>query len=178
MNKSGLNYLISRYRSCDPAARSDIEILFLYPGLKASFTHYLSHKLWTNGFHFAARFLSELGRLVSGIEIHPGAVIGPGLVIDHGMGLVIGETTIIGRDVNLFQGVTLGGVSAEKKKRHPTLGNRVTVGAGAKVLGDISIGDDVKIGANSVVLSDVPAGATAVGVPAKIRDVTNSVSQA
>lgn len=170
MTSSGFRYLIQRYRTCDPAAKSNLEIILLYPGIKAIGLHCLSHRLWRSGFYFLARMVSEGARLVTGIEIHPAAIIGPGLVIDHGMGLVIGETAIVGRDVTLFQGVTLGGISVEKKKRHPTLGDRTVIGAGAKILGDIYLGNDVKIGANSVVLMNIPDGATAVGIPAKIRE--------
>lgn len=170
MKSSGFRYLVQRYRNGDPAARSALEIILLYPGIKATGLHCVSHRLWHLGFYFLARMISEGARLITGIEIHPAAVIGSGLMIDHGMGVVIGETAVIGRDVTLFQGVTLGGVSTQQKKRHPTLGDRVVIGAGAKVLGDIHLGNDVKIGANAVVLSDIPNGATAVGIPAKISE--------
>jgi serine O-acetyltransferase len=170
MNKKGLLYLLLRYRRYDPAARSTLEIFFLYPGPKASACHFFSHKLWEAKLFFFARMISECARFLTGIEIHPGATIGPGLVIDHGLGLVIGETAEIGRDVTLFQGVTLGGVTSNKGKRHPTLGDGVIVGAGAKVLGAITIGDHAKIGSNAVVLNDIPAHATAVGIPAKVRE--------
>jgi serine O-acetyltransferase len=167
MKQKGIRYLLNRYRSCDPAARSALEVFFLYPGPKATALHFFAHRLWNMGCFFIARLVSEFGRMLTGIEIHPGAVIGPGLIIDHGMGLVIGETAEIGRDVTLFQGVALGGVTSNKSKRHPTLGDGVIVGAGAKILGAIHIGQHAKIGANAVVLADVPAGTTAVGVPAK-----------
>jgi serine O-acetyltransferase len=164
------NRFVARYRACDPAARSAAEILLLYPGIKATLIHMLAHACWNKGWTFVARMLSECGRFLTGIEIHPGAKIGPGLVIDHGMGIVIGETAVIGADCTLFHGSTLGGVANIKGKRHPTLGDRVTVGAGAKVLGDIHIGNDARIGANSVVLKSVPAGATAVGIPARFKE--------
>ena len=172
MNPKGLLYLLQRYRRYDPAARSTVEIFFLYPGPKASACHFLSHKLWEAKLFFLARMVSECGRFLTGIEIHPGAIIGPGLVIDHGLGLVIGETAELGRHVTLFQGVTLGGVTSNKGKRHPTLGDGVIVGAGAKILGAITIGGHAKIGSNAVVLNDIPAHATAVGIPAKVRDQT------
>ena len=172
MKQKGLFYLLQRYQSYDPAARSVGEVFFLYPGPKASGCHIISHKLWQAGLFFLGRLVSEIGRILTGIEIHPGATIGPGLVIDHGMGLVIGETAEIGRDVTLFQGVTLGGVTSNKGKRHPTLGDGVIVGAGAKILGAIVIGERAKIGANAVVLNDIPANRTAVGIPAKIRELT------
>ena len=170
MKQKGLIYLLRRYQSYDPAARSIGEVFFLYPGPKASGCHFLGHILWQAEFFFLGRLISEIGRVLTGIEIHPGAEIGSGLVIDHGMGLVIGETAVIGRDVTLFQGVTLGGVTTNKGKRHPTLGNDVIVGAGAKILGAILIGEHAKIGSNAVVLTDIPAHATAVGIPAKIHE--------
>ncbi|AGT74664.1 serine O-acetyltransferase [Helicobacter pylori SouthAfrica20] len=152
----------------DPAARNKWEVFLLYPGIHALLCHRLAHALHKRGFYFIARALSQLVRLITGIEIHPGAKIGRGLFIDHGMGVVIGETTEIGDDVTIYHGVTLGGTGKLKGKRHPTLGNRVVVGAGAKVLGAICIGDGAKIGANAVVLSDLPAGSTAVSTKAKI----------
>ena len=151
----------------DPAARNIWEVL-LYPGLHAIFWHRISHFLHLHHFKFLARLISQIVRFFTGIEIHPGAKIGKGFFIDHGMGVVIGETTEIGNNVTLFQGVTLGGTGKEKGKRHPTLGNNVMVSAGAKILGNIRIGDNVKIGAGSVVIRDVPSDATVVGVPGRI----------
>jgi len=153
----------------DPAARSVLEVLFCYPGLHAIWLHRIAHFFWRHKFLFIGRFISHINRWITGIEIHPGAEIGRRFFIDHGMGIVIGETTEIGDDVLLFQGVVLGGRRFEKKKRHPTLGNNVVVGAGAVVLGPINIGDGAKIGAGSVILRDVPPGATAVGVPGKVK---------
>ncbi|MBI4227903.1 MAG: serine O-acetyltransferase [Candidatus Omnitrophica bacterium] len=154
--------------SRDPAARGVWEIALLYPGFHAVVAHRLAHRLWRWKVPWLPRLLSQLARAVTGVEIHPGATIGRGLFIDHGMGVVIGETAVLGDDVTLFQGVTLGGTGKEKGKRHPTLGRNVVVGAGAKVLGNLSIGDDVRIGANAVVIRDVPAGAVVVGVPGRI----------
>jgi serine O-acetyltransferase len=152
----------------DPAARSYFEVLFLYPGLHAVWFHHWSHWLWRHKFRFLARFNSQVARLLTGIEIHPGAEIGRRLFIDHGMGTVIGETAIVGDDVTLYQGVTLGGTGKEKGKRHPTLGNNISIGSGAKLLGNITIGDNVRVGAGSVVLRNVPANSTIVGVPGHI----------
>ncbi len=152
----------------DPAARNSFEIVTTYPGVHAVMFHRLSHKLWQLGLKWLARVISNLARLLTGIEIHPGAVIGRRFFIDHGMGVVIGETAIIGDDCTLYHGVTLGGTSWEKGKRHPTLGNNVVVGAGAKVLGPIEVGEGARIGSNAVVVKDVPAGATVVGVPGKL----------
>jgi len=152
----------------DPAARSYIEVLFLYPGLHAVWAHRLSHWLWLHGIRFLARFISQLARLFTGIEIHPGAVLGRRLFIDHGTGTVIRETAIVGDDVTLYQGVTLGGTGKEKGKRHPTLGNNIQIGSGAKLLGNITIGDNCRVGAGSVVLRSVPANSTIVGVPGHI----------
>jgi serine O-acetyltransferase len=152
----------------DPAARGFLEVITCYPGLHALWAHRIAHSLWKRNFYFTARFLSHFARHFTGIEIHPGAKIGRRFFIDHGMGVVIGETTEIGDDVLIYQGVVLGGTSLEKKKRHPTLGNNVVVGAGAILLGALNIGDNSRIGAGSVVLHDVPANATAVGVPARI----------
>jgi serine O-acetyltransferase len=152
----------------DPAARSWLEVLLCYSGLHAVWAHRLNHWLWTHHLRLLARFLSQLARLLTGIEIHPGAQIGRRLFIDHGMGVVIGETTIIGDDVTLYQGVTLGGTGKEKGKRHPTLGNNVVVGAGAKVLGNVVLGENCRVGAGSVVLQDVPENSTIVGVPGHI----------
>lgn len=152
----------------DPAARSTIEVLFCYPGLHAIWLHRIAHWFWEKKLKFVARVISHINRFITNIEIHPGAKIGRRFFIDHGLGVVIGETTEIGDDVLLYQGVTLGGVSHEKKKRHPTLGNKVVVGAGAIVLGPITIGDGARIGAGSVVIRPVPPGSTVVGVPGKI----------
>src|SRR5512142_1989968 len=152
----------------DPAARSTWEVLLCYPGLHAIWGHRITHWLWTHNLKLLARWGSQLARGLTGIEIHPGATIGKGFFIDHGMGVVIGETAEVGSDVTLYHGVTLGGTSLEKGKRHPTLGDRVVVGAGAKLLGAIEIGDDCRIGANSVVVKSVPANSVVVGVPGKI----------
>jgi len=152
----------------DPAARSSFEVLLCYPGLHAVWGHRITHALWVRGFKLLARGLSQLLRSLTGVEIHPGATIGEGLFIDHGMGVVIGETTEIGADVTLYHGVTLGGTSLQKGKRHPTLEDRVVVGAGAKVLGAITIGHDSRVGANAVVVKPVPPNAVVVGVPGEI----------
>jgi serine O-acetyltransferase len=152
----------------DPAAKSVIEILICYPGFHAIMLHRLAHKLYKWRMTLAARMISQIARLLTGIEIHPGATIGRRFFIDHGMGVVIGETAEIGDDVLLYQGVTLGGTGKEKGKRHPTLGNHVVVGTGAKVLGNIYIGDCAKIGAGSVVVHSVPAHSTVVGVPGRV----------
>jgi serine O-acetyltransferase len=154
----------------DPAARTNFEVLTCYPGLHARIFHRLANMLWQARFKWLARFVSHLGRWFTGIEIHPGATIGRRFFIDHGMGVVIGETAEIGDDVTIYHGVTLGGTSWKEGKRHPTLGNGVVIGAGAKVLGPIHIGDGAKIGSNAVVVKDVPAGATAAGIPARILD--------
>ncbi|MCC7273418.1 MAG: serine O-acetyltransferase [Alphaproteobacteria bacterium] len=151
----------------DPAARSRLEVLLCYPGIHARIFHRWANALWRREWRFLARFVSHLGRVATGIEIHPGATLGRRLFIDHGMGVVIGETAEVGDDVTLYQGVTLGGTSLEKGKRHPTLGNRVIVGAGAQVLGPLNIGDGARIGSNAVVLNDVPACMSVVGIPAK-----------
>ena len=161
---------IAAARLRDPAARSAVEVALLYPGLHAVWAHRVSHALWRRRLRLLARAGSQVSRWLTGIEIHPGATIGRRFFIDHGMGVVIGETAEIGDDVMLYHGVTLGGRSlARGTKRHPTVGDRVTIGAGARVLGDIEIGDDVQIGANSVVVKPVPAGAVATGIPAQIR---------
>lgn len=152
----------------DPAARSTLEVLLTYPGLHAVWSHRIAHFLWGLRLKLLARLLSQLTRWFSGIEIHPGATIGERFFIDHGMGVVIGETAEIGADCTLYHGVTLGGTSWEKTKRHPTLGNNVVVGAGAKILGPILIGDNARVGSNSVVVKDVPAGATVVGIPGRV----------
>lgn len=152
----------------DPAARSAFEIITTYPGFHALLVHRLAHRLWSWKLRWLARVIANISRLLTGIEIHPGAQIGSRFFIDHGMGVVIGETAIIGDDCTLYHGVTLGGTSWQKGKRHPTLGNGVVVGAGAKVLGPIEIGEGARIGSNAVVVKNVPAGATAVGVPARL----------
>ena len=152
----------------DPAAKSDMEILLLYSGLHAVLAYRVSHKLYISGHTFSARAVSQAARFLTGIEIHPGATIGKGLVIDHGMGIVIGETTEIGDNCTLYQGVTLGGTGKDVGKRHPTIGNNVLVGAGAKVLGPINIEDNSKVAANAVVLKDISENSTAVGIPARV----------
>lgn len=152
----------------DPAARNWLEVLFCYPGLQALIFHRFAHRLRSFGIPFFPRLISHIARFLTGIEIHPGAVIGQGVFIDHGMGVVIGETAIIGNYALIYQGVTLGGTGKESGKRHPTLGENVVVGAGAKVLGNIEIGDNVRIGAGSVVLRNVPSSCTVVGVPGRI----------
>jgi len=152
----------------DPAARNKWEVFFNYPGLHSVWLHRISHKLWTLRLKWLARFVSNLSRFITGIEIHPGATLGRRVFIDHGMGVVIGETAIVGDDVTLYHGVTLGGTSWQAGKRHPTLGKGVVVGAGAKVLGPIEISENARIGSNSVVVKDVPAGATCIGVPGRI----------
>lgn len=152
----------------DPAAKTVWEVLFCYPGLHAIWLHRIAHWLWRHRLLFLARFLSHVNRWLTGIEIHPGARIGRRFFIDHGMGVVIGETAEIGDDVLMYQGVVLGGTSLEKKKRHPTIGNHVVIGAGATVLGPITVGDGARIGAGSVVIKPVPPGATVVGVPAHV----------
>ncbi len=149
----------------DPAARSALEVLLLYPGLHAVWGYRLAHWLWRHRLKLPGRWVSQVTRNLTGIEIHPGAVIGRGFFIDHGMGVVIGETAEIGEDVTLYHGVTLGGTSLNKGKRHPTLGDRVVIGAGAKVLGAITIGEDTRVGANAVVVKSVPANSVVVGVP-------------
>jgi serine O-acetyltransferase len=163
-----LSYDIKNILDNDPAARSRIEVFLLYPSIHAIILYRIAHKLYKRKRFFLARLLSQFGRSLTGIEIHPGAEIGRGLFIDHGMGVVIGETAVIGNNVTIYHGVTLGGTGKHKGKRHPTIGNNVVIGTGSKVLGPINIGNGVKIGANSVVLVDVPAEATAVGIPAKI----------
>ncbi|NJN75692.1 MAG: serine O-acetyltransferase [Synechococcaceae cyanobacterium RL_1_2] len=152
----------------DPAARNFWEVLFCYPGFQALGFHRFSHGLFRLGIPFIPRFLSHIARFLTGIEIHPGAQIGKGVFIDHGMGVVIGETAIVGNYCLIYQGVTLGGTGKESGKRHPTLGENVVVGGGAKVLGNLTIGDNVRIGAGSVVLRDVPADCTVVGIPGRV----------
>jgi len=152
----------------DPAARTTVEVFLTYAGFQALLAHRVAHRLWKVRLRLLARLVAQAARWVTGVEIHPGATIGRGFFIDHGMGVVIGETTEIGDYVTLFQGVTLGGTGKEKEKRHPTLGNHVVVGSGAKVLGNIRIGDFVKIGANSVVLRSVPSNSTVIGIPGRV----------
>jgi serine O-acetyltransferase len=154
----------------DPAARTHWEIITTYPGVHALIIHRLAHWIWRKRFFWIARFISHIGRWLTGIEIHPGATIGRRVFIDHGMGVVIGETAVIGDDCTLYHGVTLGGTSWNKGKRHPTLEQGVVIGAGAKVLGPITIGKGAKIGSNAVVVKDVPENATAVGIPARILE--------
>ncbi|MBE9118855.1 serine O-acetyltransferase [Lusitaniella coriacea LEGE 07157] len=166
-----LSTLIADFRIIfdrDPAARNWLEVIFCYPGLQALLFHRVAHWLYHVGLPFIPRLISHIARFLTGIEIHPGAQIGGGVFIDHGMGVVIGETTIIGNYCLIYQGVTLGGTGKESGKRHPTLGENVVVGTGAKVLGNLQIGNDVRIGAGSVVLRDVPSDCTVVGVPGRI----------
>ncbi|HBH04513.1 MAG: serine O-acetyltransferase [Candidatus Rokubacteria bacterium RBG_16_73_20] len=152
----------------DPAARSALEVMVCYPGVHALAFHRVAHGLWRRGWTTLARFVAHLGRFLTGVEIHPAARLGPGLFIDHGMGVVVGETAEIGANVTLLQGVTLGGTSLKREKRHPTLGNNVVVGAGAAIIGAITIGDNARIGAGSVVVRDVPPNCVVVGVPGRI----------
>jgi serine O-acetyltransferase len=152
----------------DPAARSVGEILCSYPGLHAVLFHRMSHGLWSRKMFFLGRLVSHIGRFLTGIEIHPGATVGKAFFIDHGMGVVIGETAEIGDNVTIYHGVTLGGTTWQKGKRHPTIGNNVVIGTGAKILGPVRIGDNTRIGANSVVLNDIPSSSVVVGVPGKV----------
>ncbi|MCL4542484.1 MAG: serine O-acetyltransferase [Deltaproteobacteria bacterium] len=161
--KENINSVYER----DPAARSTLEVLLCYPGLHAVYFHKLSHFLWEHKLWLLARLISQCGRFITGIEIHPGAKIGRRFFIDHGMGVVIGETAEIGDDVTIYHGVTLGGTSWKKEKRHPTIENNVMIGVGAKILGPLRVGHDSKIGANSVVVDEVPPHSTVVGIPAK-----------
>lgn len=167
-----LGFLFRREVTCamskDPAARSFLEVLILYQGVHAVIYHRIAHIVWRAGLPFLARSISQAARTMTGIEIHPGAQIGECFFIDHGMGVVVGETAVIGDNVLLYQGVTLGGTGLQKGKRHPTIGNNVVIGTGAKVLGSITVGDNSYIGANAVVITDVPANATIVGVPGRI----------
>lgn len=169
-----LRETIHAYQARDPAARSGIEIFLLYPGVHAVIYHRIAHWLYRRRLSFFARCVSQWSRFWTGVEIHPGAVIGRRFVIDHGMGIVIGETTEIGDDVLIYQGVTLGGTGKDKGKRHPTIGSNVMIGAGAKVLGPFKVGDNARIAANAVVLKEVPPEATAVGVPARIVGVSGA----
>ena len=154
----------------DPAARNLCEVIFCYPGLHAIWLYRLAHFLWVREFISLARFISHISRFLTGIEIHPGAKIGKRFFIDHGMGVVIGETSEIGDDVLIYQGVVLGGTTRERKKRHPTIGNYVVIGAGATILGPVKIGDGARIGSGSVVVKSVPAGATVVGIPGRVME--------
>ena len=163
-----LREMIAAYKARDPAARSTMELLLLYPGLKAVRSHRKAHWCYEHHLKFLARFISQASRRRTGIEIHPGAKIGKRLVIDHGMGIVIGETAEIGDDCLIYHGVTLGGTGKDQGKRHPTIGNNVMIATGAKVLGPFRVGDNVRIAANAVVLSEIPDDATAVGVPARV----------
>ena len=159
---------IQAVRERDPAARSTFEVLLCYPGVHALALHRVAHAIWRRGWTITARFLSHIARFLTGIEIHPAARLGPGLFIDHGMGVVIGETAEVGENVTLLQGVTLGGTSLKREKRHPTLGNNVVVGAGAKIIGAFKIGDGSRIGAGSVVVREVPTNSVVVGVPGRV----------
>ena len=163
-----LGETLRAYQARDPAARSRLEIFLLYPGVHAIIFHRVSHWLWTHGFRFLGRLNSQVGRHFTGIEIHPGAVIGRRLVIDHGMGIVIGETAEVGDDCLIYHGVTLGGTGKDQGKRHPTIGDNVMIACGAKVLGPFRVGNNSRIAANAVVLREVPEDATAVGVPARV----------
>ena len=165
---SELRETIEAYKARDPAARSTMEVLLLYPGVSAVNSHKYAHWCYEHHLKFLGRAISQANRHRTGIEIHPGAKIGKRLVIDHGMGIVIGETAEIGDDCLLYHGVTLGGTGKEKGKRHPTIGNNVLIGTGAKVLGPFKVGDNSRIAANSVVLSEVPSNSTAVGIPARV----------
>lgn len=162
--KEDINTVFSR----DPAARSTLEVILCYPGLHAIWFHKIAHWFWVHGHLLAGRFVSAVNRLVTGIEIHPGAKLGRRVFIDHGMGVVVGETAEVGDDVLIYQGVVLGGTSLEKKKRHPTIGNGVVIGSGAKIIGNIEIGDCSKVGAGSVVLKSAPPGSTIVGIPGRV----------
>lgn len=164
---NSINYDMDVVLRTDPAAKNKLEILLLYPHIKAIIFYRFAHRLYKKNLFFLARSISNLGRFFTGIEIHPGATIGKGLFIDHGMGVVIGETSEIGNNVTLYQGVTLGGTGNEQGKRHPTVGHNVVIGAGAKVLGNIYIADGTKVGANAVVLKSTNKNSTVVGIPAK-----------
>ena len=157
----------------DPAARSTLEVLFCYPGLHALWMHRIAHGFWKRKLRFIARVISQISRLMTNVEIHPGATIGKKFFIDHGAGIVIGETSEIKDNVLMYQGVVLGGTSLQKKKRHPTLGNNVVIGTGAKLIGAITIGDNSKVGAGSVVITTVPPNATVVGVPGRVVEIRN-----
>jgi serine O-acetyltransferase len=162
-----LREMIQAYRARDPAARSNIEVLLCYPGVHAIMWHRLGNAFWRRRLFLLARLVSNIGRLLTGIEIHPAAQLGRRIIIDHGMGVVIGETAIVGDDVYMYHQVTLGGTSSARGKRHPTIGRNVIIGAGAKILGDILVGEDARVGANAVVVQDVQPGITVVGIPAR-----------
>ncbi|PHP51707.1 serine O-acetyltransferase EpsC [Actinomyces ruminis] len=176
MHKSSRSFIelakedLATARRRDPAARTNLEVALLYPGVHALWAYRATHRLWQGGHYFAARALSQAARAATGIEIHPAAKIGERFFIDHGMGVVIGETAEVGDDVLMFHGVTLGGVSMNPGKRHPTIGNNVQIGAGAKVLGPVTVEDGAKIGANAVLVKNLPADHVGVGVPARARD--------
>jgi serine O-acetyltransferase len=170
-----LKYDIKNIMENDPAAKSALEVLFLYPSMQAIIMHRIAGGFYKRRLFFLARLVSQINRFITGIEIHPGAKIGRGLFIDHGMAVVIGETSEIGDNVTIYHGVTLGGTGKDKGKRHPTIGDNVVIGAGAKILGPIYVGRSAKIGANAVVLRDVPSNATAVGIPAKVIEAKPSV---
>lgn len=155
-------------RERDPAVPTTLQVIFAYPGVHAIWGHRINHWLWQRGARLLARITAEITRILTGVEIHPGAVLGPGLFIDHATGVVIGETAEVGEDVTLYHGVTLGGSGRDTGKRHPTIGDRVTIGAGAKILGAIKIGDDSRIGANAVVVKEVPSSSVVVGVPGQV----------
>lgn len=167
MSSMFLRETIQAYRQRDPAARSNLEVLLCYPGLHAVVFHRLAHGLWVRKFRLLGRLVSHVGRFLTGIEIHPGATLGRRCIIDHGMGVVIGETAVLGDDVYLYHQVTLGGTSSDRGKRHPTVEDNVIIGAGAKVLGAITVGENARIGANAVVVAEVPANTTVVGIPAR-----------
>ena len=167
--KKDIEYIMEN----DPAARTKLEVFLLYPSIHARLAHMLSHFLYKKNLLFLARLISQIARFLTGIEIHPGATLGAGILIDHGMGVVIGETAELGDRITIYHGTTLGGTGKEKGKRHPTVGNNVVIGAGAKILGNISIGSNSKIGANSVVINDVPEGATVVGIPGRVVKIKN-----
>lgn len=165
---SRMNEDINSVFDRDPAARNVLEVLFCYPGLHAIWMHRIAHWLWTHGLLFLGRFTSQISRFITGIEIHPGAKIGRKFFIDHGMGVVIGETAEIGDNVTMYHGVTLGGVTWDKVKRHPTIGDNVVIGSGAKVLGPFTVGANSKIGSNSVVVKEVPPNSSVVGIPGRV----------
>ena len=167
--KKDIEYIMEN----DPAARTKLEVFLLYPSIHARLAHMISHFLYKKNLLFLARLISQIARFLTGIEIHPGATLGAGILIDHGMCVVIGETAELGDRITIYHGTTLGGTGKEKGKRHPTVGNNVVIGAGAKILGNISIGSNSKIGANSVVINDVPEGATVVGIPGRVVKINN-----
>ena len=171
---SALRQDLHAARSRDPAARTVLEVALTYPGVHALWAYRVTHWLWTHHFKLAARWGSAIARLFTGVEIHPGATLGVGIFIDHAIGVVIGETADVGNDVTIYQGVTLGGTSLERGKRHPTIGNRVTIGAGAKILGPITVGEGSRIGANAVVVGSVPPDSVVVGIPGRIISRTKS----